>query len=434
MAKRPASAGSIGGNLPPLSLHVPEPHFRPGDPVDYSWLEIPAAGAAPRPDEACAAADTHPLCFALVRVLDEGHRAVGPWDPALDPETMRRMLRAMALTRAFDDRMYRGQRQGKTSFYMKCTGEEATSVAAAFALADDDMVFPSYRQQGILIARGYPIVEMINQIYSNRADKLKGRQLPIMYSSRAHSFFTISGNLATQYPQAAGWAMASAIKGDTRIAASWVGEGSSSEGDFHAALTFAAVYNAPVIYNLVNNQWAISSFSGFAGAERTTFAARAVGYGVAGLRVDGNDPLAVYAAVRWAANRARSGGGPTLIEHFTYRAEGHSTSDDPGQYRSAQEREEWPLGDPVNRLKQHLIALGEWSEECHAAMDLELAEEVKAATKEAEKNGILGHGLHHPFHTMFEDVFEDLPWHLQEQAEQAIRERRIKWPSWKEYE
>lgn len=425
-------AGGARGNLPPLELHVPEPPFRPGDPVDYSYLEIPAAGILPRPDEACAASETHPLCQGMIRVLDENHQAVGAWDPKLDPETLRRMLRVMALTRAFDDRMYRGQRQGKTSFYMKCTGEEATSVASAFALSDDDMVFPSYRQQGILIARGYPLTEMINQIYSNRADKLKGRQLPIMYSSREHSFFTISGNLATQYPQAAGWAMASAIKGDTRIAASWIGEGSSAEGDAHAAFTFATVFNAPVVFNIVNNQWAISSFSGFAGAERATFASKAVGYGIAGLRVDGNDALAVYAAMRWAANRARANGGPTLIEHFTYRAEGHSTSDDPSQYRSAQEREEWPLGDPIMRLKRHLIALGEWSLEQHAAMDLELVEQVKAATKEAEKNGVLGHGMHHPFHTMFEDVFEELPWHLEEQADQAIRERRIKWPEWKE--
>ncbi len=432
MAKTTDAGTAVHGNLPPLELHVPEPPFRPGDPVDYSYLDIPAAGLLPRPDEACAAKDTHPLCEGMIRVLGDDHHAVGAWDPRLDPETLRRMLRVMALTRAFDDRMYRGQRQGKTSFYMKCTGEEATSVASAFALADDDMVFPSYRQQGILIARGYPLTEMINQIYSNRADKLKGRQLPIMYSSREHSFFTISGNLATQYPQAAGWAMASAIKGDTRIAASWIGEGSSAEGDVHAAFTFATVFNAPVVFNIVNNQWAISSFSGFAGAERATFAAKAVGYGIAGLRVDGNDALAVYAAMRWAANRARANQGPTLIEHFTYRAEGHSTSDDPSQYRSAQEREEWPLGDPIMRLKRHLIALGEWSEDRHAAMDLELIEQVKAATKEAEKNGVLGHGLHHPFHTMFEDVFEELPWHLEEQADQAIRERRTKWPEWKE--
>jgi len=420
------------GNLPPLALHVPEPKFRPGDTVDYADLVIPAAGLQTRPDEVCAAADTYPLCTDLVRVLGDDDHAVGPWDPKLDAETLRRMLRMMALTRAFDDRMYRAQRQGKTSFYMKSLGEEATSVAAAFALAHDDMVFPSYRQQGILIARNYPLVEMINQIYSNRADRLKGRQLPVMYSARDYGFFTISGNLATQYPQAVGWAMASAIRGDTRIAASWVGEGSSSEGDFQAAMTFAAVYNAPVVLNVINNQWAISSFSGFAGAERTTFAARAIGYGIAGLRVDGNDALAVFAATRWAADRARANAGPTLIEHFTYRAEGHSTSDDPSSYRSAQESKEWPLGDPIDRLKRHLIARGEWSEEQQATMDRELAEHVKAATKEAEKNGILGQGLHHPFRTMFEDVFEELPWHLREQADQAIRERRIKWPDWKE--
>lgn len=308
-------------NQQPLALHVPEPKARPGATPDWTGVSLPAAGAQPRPDEACEARETWPLCTDLIRVLDFDGAAQGPWNPRLDADTLRRMLRNMALTRAFDERMFRGQRQGKTSFYMKCTGEEATSVAPAMALAADDMVFPSYRQQGILLTRGYPLVEMINQIYSNKGDKLKGRQLPIMYSARDFGFFSISGNLATQLPQAVGWAMASAIKGDTRIAAAWVGEGSTAEGDFHSAMTFATVYNAPVVLNVVNNQWAISSFSGFAGAERQTFAARAVGHGIAGLRVDGNDPLAVYAATRWAANRARSNAGPTLIEHFTYRSE-----------------------------------------------------------------------------------------------------------------
>ncbi len=428
MADRPSISPRTMRNKPALQLHVPEPKFRPGDTVDYSHFEILPAGAHARPDETVDPKEMRDLAFGLIRVLGEDNKAHGAWDPKLDPATLRTMLSHMALVRAFDDRMFRGQRQGKTSFYMKCTGEEATSIATSMALASDDMVFPSYRQQGILIARGYPIVDMINQIYSNKGDRLKGRQLPIMYSSREYSFFSISGNLATQCPQAVGWAMASAAKGDSRIAATWVGEGSTAEGDFHSACTFAAVFNAPVILNVINNQWAISSFSGFAGAERTTFAARAVGYGLAGLRVDGNDALACYAAEQWAANRARANAGPTLIEYFTYRAEGHSTSDDPSGYRSAQEREEWPLGDPIMRLKNHLIALGEWDEERQAAMDLECAERVKAETKEAEKNGILGHGMHHPFHTMFEDVYEELPWHLEEQAAQAIRERQIKWP------
>jgi 2-oxoisovalerate dehydrogenase E1 component alpha subunit len=411
-----------GRNLTPLRLHVPEPKFRPGDTADFSDFDIPPAGAQARPDEAAQPGEMRDLAYGLVRVLNEDGVAVGAWDPKLSAETLLKMLRAMALTRAFDERMFRAQRQGKTSFYMKSKGEEAVSVAAAAALAYDDMCFPSYRQQGILIARGWPIIDMMNQIYSNKGDRLKGRQLPIMYSARDASFFSISGNLTTQYPQAVGWAMASAARGDTRIAATWCGEGSTAEGDFHSACTFASVYRAPVIMNVVNNQWAISSFSGFAGAEATTFAARAIGYGIAGLRVDGNDALAVYAATRWAADRARANAGPTLIEHFTYRVEGHSTSDDPSAYRSADEASHWPLGDPIARLKKHIITLGIWDEERHAAMDRELAEMVRDAAREAEKNGILGHGLHHPMESMFEDVFEEMPWHLKEQQQAMLDE------------
>lgn len=418
-------------NLPPLTLHVPEPRFRPGDTPDFSDIEVPPAGAGKRPDVDCKPADMHAHAYGLVRVLDEQGQAHAPWDPRLSPDRLRAMLRYMMTLRAFDDRMFRAQRQGKTSFYMKSTGEEAISVAATMALLRDDMCFPSYRQQGILIAREYPMVAMMNQIYSNRGDALKGRQLPIMYSSKEYGFFSLSGNLATQYPQAVGWAMASAAKGDTRIAATWCGEGSTAEGDFHSAMTFAAVYNAPVIMNVVNNQWAISSFSGFAGGERTTFAARGVGYGIASLRIDGNDPLAVYAATAWAADRARTNNGPTLIEHFTYRAEGHSTSDDPSAYRAREEYAAWPLGDPVLRLRDHLIGLREWSEDQHAALTTELTDHVKKQQKEAEKNGILGHGMHQPFESMFEDVFEHLPDHLAEQRDQMIAEQRRKFgPNW----
>ena len=423
-------ADAARSNLKPLSLHVPEPRFRPGDTVDFSDVDVPPAGAVRRPDTAEPAGRFTDLAYTLVRVLDEDGRAVGPWDPKLAPDTLRRMLRHMATVRAFDERMFRAQRQGKTSFYMKSLGEEAVAVAAAYALDADDMCFPSYRQQGLLIARGCPLVDMMNQIYSNSGDKLQGKQLPIMYSEKRFSFFSISGNLATQYPQAVGWAMASASKGDTRIAATWCGEGSTAEGDFHSALTFATVYRAPVIFNVVNNQWAISSFSGFAGAEATTFAARAVGYGIAGLRVDGNDPLAVYAATAWAAERARTNAGPTLIEHFTYRAEGHSTSDDPSAYRSAGEPNAWPLGDPIRRLKDHLIAIGEWDEERQAAMDGEVADEVKAAQRAAEKNGILGHGLHQPLDTLFDGVFEEMPWHLREQQAQMLAEEEESGRPW----
>jgi 2-oxoisovalerate dehydrogenase E1 component alpha subunit len=411
-------------NAPKLALHVPEPAFRPGDTPDFSAVEVPSAGAAPRPDTSVAAAETHPLTTSLVRVLAEDGKAVGAWDPKLDHETLRKMLRDMVTVRIFDDRMYRAQRQGKTSFYMKCTGEEAIAVAAAAALDRDDMHFPTYRQQGLLISRGYPLTEMMNQIYSNTGDKLRGRQLPIMYSDKAYGFFSISGNLATQFPQAVGWAMAAAIKGDSRICMGWVGDGATAEGDFHSAMTFAAVYNVPVILATVNNQWAISSFSGIAGAERATFAQRAVGYGIAGLRVDGNDALAVYAAVKWAAERARSNSGPTLIEFFTYRAEGHSTSDDPSGYRPTNEAKLWPLGDPIERLKLHLLSIGEWDEDRHAAMTAEADAAIRAAQKESEKLGILPEQGKDNIESMFDDVYADVPWHIAEQRDEALSENR----------
>ena len=411
-------------NRPRLSLHVPEPPFRPGDTPDFSAMEIPAAGSVPKPDIAASAAETEPLTKSLVRVLGDDHKAIGPWDPKLDADTLRKILRDMVTVRIFDDRMYRAQRQGKTSFYMKATGEEAVAVTAAIALDRDDIHFPTYRQQGVLIARGYPLVEMMCQIYSNAGDKLHGRQLPIMYSDKAHGFFSISGNLGTQFPQAVGWAMASAIKGDSRIAVGWIGDGATAEGDFHAGMTFAAVYNAPAVLCVVNNQWAISSFCGIAGAEKATFAQRATGYGIPGLRVDGNDVLAVYSAMRWAADRARSNLGPTLIEFFTYRAEGHSTSDDPSGYRPASEAKAWPLGDPIERLKAHLVALGEWDEERHEAMRAECDAEVRGAQKEAEKLGVLPQQGKDNIESMVDDVYAELPWNLVEQRDEAVAEGR----------
>jgi 2-oxoisovalerate dehydrogenase E1 component alpha subunit len=359
------------------------------------------------------------LSETLIRVLDDDNKAIGPWNPKLDAETLRRALKHMILTRSFDDRMFRAQRQGKTSFYIKCTGEEATCIGQAYALERDDMCFPSYRQQGILIARDYPILDMMNQIYSNARDPVKGRQLPIMYSAREFGMFTISGNLATQFPQAVGWAMASAYKGGDSIASAWIGEGATAEGDFHAALTFAAVYRAPVILNIVNNQWAISTFQGIAGGDEATFADRGVGYGLPSLRVDGNDFLAVYAVSQWAAARARANHGATVIEHFTYRAEGHSTSDDPARYRPADEPNAWPLGDPLTRLKNHLIALKEWAEERHLAAEKEAVEQVAAANKEAEAIGTLKAGEKPNLKTMFEDVYKDVPWHIRRQRQET---------------
>ncbi|MDM9561642.1 3-methyl-2-oxobutanoate dehydrogenase (2-methylpropanoyl-transferring) subunit alpha [Bordetella petrii] len=402
----------------PLKLHVPEPTGRPGCKTDFSYLRLSPAGEIPKPPIDVAAIDTGELAYRLVRVLDDDGRAVGPWAPDLAPEVLRAGMRAMLKTRIFDARMLTAQRQKKISFYMQSLGEEAIGAAHALALEPGDMCFPTYRQQSILLTRDVSLVEMMCQLMSNERDPLKGRQLPVMYSKREAGFFTISGNLATQFIQAVGWGMASAIKGDTRIASAWIGDGATAEADFHTALTFAHVYRAPVILNVVNNQWAISTFQAIAGGEGTTFAGRGVGCGIASLRVDGNDFLAVYAASQWAAERARRNLGPTLIEWVTYRAGPHSTSDDPSKYRPGDDWSHFPLGDPIARFKQHLVGLGIWSDRQHDELKAELEAEILAAQKEAESYGTLVDGHVPSAASIFEDVYKDMPEHLRRQRQE----------------
>jgi len=403
----------------PLSLNVPEPGCRPGDTPDFSDFEIPRAGAVGRPPVDVDPDEIREMAFSIVRVLNKEGEAVGEWAGALTARELHEGLRHMLMLRAFDARMLTAQRQGKTSFYMQHLGEEAVSCAFSRAMQPGDMNFPTYRQAGLLIARDYPMVKMMNQIFSNAEDPLHGRQLPIMYSSKEHGFFTISGNLGTQFVQSVGWAMASAISGDTKIAAGWIGDGSTAESDFHAAMVFASTYKAPVVLNIVNNQWAISTFQGIARGGVGTFAARGHGFGIASVRVDGNDYLAVHAVAKWACERARLGHGPTLIEHVTYRAGGHSTSDDPSAYRSRREAAAWPLGDPIERLKQHLITIGEWSEERHAQAEAEVMDEVIAAQKTAEAVGTLASGKQPSPRDMFEGVYETMPPHLIRQRQEA---------------
>ena len=240
-------------------LHIPRPSARPGDKPDFSYLELSPAGSVDRPPIDARTRDIEYLSSDLVRVLDDDHEAKGPWHPDLDPGKLQIALRWMLLNRVFDRRMWQIQRQGRISFYMEALGEEAVSIAQGMALRPGDMCFPSYRNQGLYMYRGVKLVDMMCQCLSNTRDMCKGRQLPIMYHSKSGNVFSISGNLATQYPHAVGWAMAAAIKGSDDIAATWIGEGSSAEADFHHGMLFASVYEAPVILNVVNNQWAIST-------------------------------------------------------------------------------------------------------------------------------------------------------------------------------
>jgi 2-oxoisovalerate dehydrogenase E1 component alpha subunit len=405
-------------------LQIPRPSARPGEQPDFSYLDLSPAGSVDKPPVDARTRDIQHLSGGLIRVLDDDHTAKGQWDPNLDATELQVGLRWMVLNRVFDERMWQIQRQGRISFYMQALGEEAVAIAQGMALRPGDMCFPSYRNQGLYMYRGVKLLDMMCQCLSNTKDMCLGRQLPIMYHSKSGNVFSISGNLGTQYPHAVGWAMASAIKGEDHIAASWVGDGTTAEADFHHALTFAAVYQAPVILNVVNNQWDISTFQGTAAGQRRAFAARGLGLGIPGLRVDGNDFLAVYSATLWAADRARRGGGPTLIELVTYRGGAHSTSDDPGKYRPENEWASFPLGDPIERLKQHMIAEGNWSEAKHEKLVEELRSEVTSAWKEAQKHGTMTEGPQLDPATMFDDVYAETPRNLESQRRRMLEVER----------
>jgi 2-oxoisovalerate dehydrogenase E1 component alpha subunit len=209
------------------------------------------------------------------------------------------------------------------------------------------------------------------------------------------------------------------MRGGTEIASAWIGEGATAESDFHAGLLYASTYRAPVILNIVNNHWAISTPEDFARGASATFADRGFGYSIPALRVDGNDYLAVYSASQWAAERARTNLGPTLVEWVTLRRGAHSTSDDPSVYRPDNEAESFPLGDPIDRLRQHLIVLGEWDDERHDALQREVDTEVEEAFAKADAHGSVKSGVIPNPRTMFDDVYHDLPRHLRDQVEQV---------------
>ena len=408
-----------------MTLSVPEPPARPGQNPDFSHLYIPSAGEVARPPIDVAPEDTHSFTTTMVRVLDDDGRATGEWVPDITDELKVRALRHMLETRAFDDQAMLLQRQGKAAFAIQSRGEEAVSVGSALAVDASspgygqglDMHFPTYRQSGLLMATGHSLLEMTCQILSNTGDRLKGAQLPTMHSVPEKGFFSISGNLATQLIQAVGWAMASAIEGKRNVALAWTGEGATAENDFHSALIFASVYQPPVIINITNNQWAISSFQGIAGGQAATFAQRGTGYGLPTLRADGNDLLAVYAVTEWATARARAGLGPTLIEWITYRAGSHSSSDDPSRYRSADAAGSWPLGDPIERLTAHLLDSEVLTEADVAKLRAEVDSRLAAIVEEAEKLGTMNSGPKLSASHMFEYVYAEMPAHLREQRQ-----------------
>jgi|TARA_B100000242_G_scaffold16234_1_gene9988 2-oxoisovalerate dehydrogenase E1 component alpha subunit len=374
-----------------------------------------------KPDPlSCEPKDTIPHSTGLIRVLGDDDSRSGDWDPDISDSDLLIGLEHMVRLRIFDDRMMKMQRTGKLSFYMRSLGEEAVAIAQTMALEEQDWIFPTYRQPGAQFVRGRDMVSMICHCIGNVEDNVKGRQMPVHYTYREGRYISVSSPVGTQFSQAVGVAMASAYKGLDEVTITWIGDGASAEGDYHYALNFASVFRPPVILNVVNNQWAISTHANLASGS-STFADRGLAYDVPCLRVDGNDFLALYSVTDWARKRASAGLGATHIEVLTYRAGAHSSSDDPTRYRPSDEPDVWPGGDPIHRLRDHLISVGAWTEEKHKDLEDRIDSEVMAAYKEAVKFGDLAQGPYPSSDTIFTEVYSDVPWHLQEQWDEMNR-------------
>ncbi len=333
-------------------------------------------------------------------------------DKAIEPELEKgealKIFNTMHYIRVLDERMVGAQRQGRISFYLASTGEEAASVASAAALSDDDMIMSQYREQGALAYRGYTTDQFMNQMFSNKDDPNKGRQMPIHYGDKPLNFMTISSPLGTQIPQASGYAYGQKMSGKDVVTICYFGEGAASEGDFHAGLNMAAVLNCPVIFFCRNNGYAISTPAEeqFAG---DGIASRGLGYGIKTIRVDGNDVLAIYAATKEARRIAIEEKCPVLIEAMTYRLAAHSTSDDPTGYRSREEEDKWRAKDPIARMEKWLESKG-WFDAAENQKRVDKArQDVLAAMKSCEKTDVCA------IEDIVEDVYDTAPWHLKEQ-------------------
>jgi pyruvate dehydrogenase E1 component alpha subunit/2-oxoisovalerate dehydrogenase E1 component alpha subunit len=323
------------------------------------------------------------------------------------------IYRAMLLIRTLDERMMTLQRQGRIGFYGACTGQEAACIGSAFALRPTDWIFPALREGAAMLLRGFPLVPYIAQVFGNRGDITKGRQMPSHQAARSVNQVSWSSCIGTQLPQAVGAAWAAKLKGEDAVVMAYMGDGATSSADFHVAMNLAGVSKAPVVFVCQNNHWSISVPSSRQTASES-FAIKAKAYGFPGVKVDGNDVEAVHGAAAEAVERARGRGGPTLIEAETYRIGAHSSSDDPTRYRDSGEVEEWKARDPLDRLRRKLLASNIWNERRDQELRDSLLAEVNAAIGEAEK-------LPPPApETLFEDIYADEPWNIAEQRRELL--------------
>lgn len=357
--------------------------------------------------------DGYSVDIPILRILkQDGSIYEGSDMPDMDQTLAVKVYKTLAFHRVLDERMVASQRQGRLSFYMAALGEEAASVGGAAALKPQDMIMSQYREQGALMFRGFSLENFMNQMFSNKDDLGKGRQMPIHYGSKELNYMTISSPLGTQIPQATGYAYGQKLQGLDEVTLCYFGEGAASEGDFHAGLNMAAVQEAPVIFFCRNNGYAISTPSDeqFKG---NGIASRGVGYGIKTLRVDGNDILAVIKATQTARSYALKENAPVLIEAMSYRLGAHSTSDDPSGYRTREEEEKWQANDPILRMKSWMLAQNWWDEEQEQSLFEKLREKVLAAVKISEK-------INKPhIDTLISDVYDVPSSQLEAQLEQV---------------
>ena len=371
-------------------------------------------GAAGADADAYFAGDDEARARGLYQLLREDGTLVGevPW---LDRALARRLFDGMLTIRVTDARMMALQRQGRIGFYGEAMGQEAAVVGSAAASLPDDWIIPALREAGVGLFRGMTLDSYLAQIFGNAADPSKGRQMPCHPCDRATNSVVMSSCVSTQIPHAVGVAMAMKIAGDKgRCAFGYMGDGGTSEGDFHTALNFAGVMKAPVVLICQNNQWAIST-PGKVQTAADTIALKAIGYGVEPLRADGNDVLAVYDVCRRAATKARAGDGPTFVELLTYRVSAHSSSDDPSRYRDESVTEVWKSKrDPLRRMRLLLEARGWLAAGEHEALAAEYEARVRdvIAAQEAEPPP--------PASSLFDDVYEEPTWLQREQRAQLL--------------
>lgn len=307
-------------------------------------------------------------------ILDELGNPDDALLPPLSDAEIWRMYEAMVLARTFDERAVALQREGRLGTYPPITGQEAAQVGSAFAVSAADWIFPSFREMGVHLTLGYPIPQLLQYWTGDE----RGQKAP-----QSLNIFPFCVAVGSQIPHAVGAALAARYRRDPIAVIVYFGDGATSKGDFHEALNMAGVFRLPVVFICQNNQWAISVPLKNQTAS-ATLAQKAVAYGFEGVQVDGNDVLAVYRATGQALDKARSGAGPTFIECLTYRMADHTTADDAGRYRSAEEVAAWRAKDPILRLERFLASRGLWSAEKGGEVKARATGIIDSAVREME--------------------------------------------------